>query len=89
VRHRTKFRENRDMAIFSFFSKWRPSTISDLSCACLDHPRIAFGGIYQCTKCGWNRCSTFDNIGPQVLIFNEFGLKMFIHAAKVVFERGI
>jgi len=28
-------------------------------------------------KFGWNRCSSFDKM--QMLIFNEFGLKMPIH----------
>jgi len=38
-----------------------------------------FGGLYHCTQFHLNRCS-FDNM--QVLIFNEFGLKMPIHAPK-------
>jgi len=55
-----------------------PSAILNLLCACLDNQRRVFGGIYYCAKFGWNRCSSFDNM--QVLIFNEFGLKMPIHA---------
>ena len=35
-------------------------------------------GLYHCTKFRWNRRSSFDNM--QVLIFNEFGLKMSIQA---------
>jgi len=61
---------------FDFF-KWRPSAILDLLCACFDHPRRVFGGIYHCPKCGWNRCSSFDNM--QMLIFREFGLQMLTH----------
>ena len=26
-----------------------------------DHPQRAFGGLYRCAKCGWNRYSSFDN----------------------------
>jgi len=43
-------------------SKWRPSAILDLLCACLDRPRKPFGGLYHCAKFGWNRCSRFDNM---------------------------
>jgi len=39
---------------FIYFSIWRPSVILDLLCACLDHPRCAFGGLYRCAKLGWN-----------------------------------
>ena len=31
---------------FSIFPRWRPSAILDLRCACLDHPRRVFGGLY-------------------------------------------
>jgi len=60
------------------FSKWRPSAILDLLCACWDYAQNVFGGIYHCAKFGWNRCSSFDKM--LVLIFNEFGLKMPIHS---------
>jgi len=48
---------------------------------CLDHPRRALGGLYRCAKFGWNRCSGFDNM--HVFRFDEFGLKMPIHAPKL------
>ena len=67
------------------FSKWRSSAISDLLYACLDHPRKVIGGVYHCAKFGWNRFSNFDNM--QVLIFNEFGLKMPIHAPTMFLGR--
>jgi len=56
-----KFRQNRaiycrDIAIF-WFSKWRSSAILTLLCACLNHPRRAFGGVYYCAKFDRNRCS--------------------------------
>jgi len=38
----------------------------------LDHPRRAFCGLYHCAKCGWNRCSSFDNI--RIIWFREFDL---------------
>ena len=71
-----------EMVFFFDFSNWRLSTILELLCACLDytHPQIAFGGIYQCAdlSIGWNRCIGLDKM--QVLTFNEFHLKMPIHA---------
>jgi len=68
---------------FSTFSKWRQSAILDLLWACLDNPRKVFDDLYHCTKFPWNQFSTFRNM--QVLIFNKFGLKMFIHAPKMKF----
>ena len=65
-------------AIFSIFSRWRPS--ATLVCVCRDHPRRAFGGLYHCAKFGWNRCSSYDNM--HVFRFREFGLKTSIHAQK-------
>jgi len=41
-------------------------------------PTKAFGGLYHCTKFGWSRCSSFDNM--QVLVFCDSGLKTPIHA---------
>ena len=72
---------------FSIFSRWRPSAILDLLCACLDHPRRVFGGLYRCAKFGWNRFSSFDNM--HVFRFREFGLKTPIHAPKIGVFRGI
>jgi len=66
LRHIAKFRRNRsnlgrDMAIFPFFQDvGRPP--SCICVACWDHPRREFGGLYHCTKFGWNRCSSFDNM---------------------------
>ena len=75
------------MAIFRFFQNGgRPSAILDLLCACLDHSRGVFDGIYHCAKFGWNRCSNFDNM--QVLIFNVFGFKMPTDAPNGVFFWG-
>jgi len=75
------------MAIFRFFSKWRPSAMLDLFYACLDHPRRVFAGVYHWTEYCWNRLSSFHNM--QVLICNEFGLKMPIHAQNGIFWEGI
>jgi len=63
LRRREKFGRNRwncgrDMAIFRFFPRWRPSGFV----TCEFGPRRAFGGLYRCTKFGWNRCSRFDNV---------------------------
>ena len=44
---------------FDFF-KWRPYFILDLLCACLDHSRKVFGGVYHGAKFGRNRCSSCD-----------------------------
>jgi len=63
---------------FFHFFKLGPSAILDLLCARLNHPQRVFDDIYHCAKFGWNRCSSFDNM--QVLIFNQFVLKMPIHA---------
>ena len=64
---------------FFFFKLWQPSAILHLLCACLDHgPQRVLRGIYHCAKCGWNRYSSCDNM--KVLTFNQFGLKMPIHA---------
>jgi len=37
--HRNRWNGRRDMAIYRFFSKWRPSAILDLLGAYWDHPR--------------------------------------------------
>jgi len=88
LRYYAKFGRNRsnrgrDMTIFRFFPRWRPSAILDLLCVCSDHPRRAFGGLYRCAQFGWNRCSSFDNM--HVFRFREFGLKTPIHAPKSIF----
>ena len=57
------------------------SAILDLCCVCLDHPRMAFGGLCDCAKFGWNRCSRFDNM--HVFRYHEFGLKIPIYAPKI------
>ena len=71
-----------DMAVFVFL-RWRPSAILDLLYACLDHPRVYFGGLRHCAKFGLNRFSIFDNM--QVLIFWALSLKVPIHALFWVF----
>jgi len=38
---------------------------------------------HRCARFGWNRWSGFNKM--QLLIFNEFGLKMPVHATKIVF----
>jgi len=80
VRHCAKFWVDRsnccwDMVIFRF-SKLVAVCHLNLLCACLDHPWRVSGG--KTAKFGWNWCSNFNNM--QVLIFNEFGFKMHIHA---------
>jgi len=68
----------------------------DLLCACLNskhaHNKSKLSitienhlVVFRISVCkiGWNRCSSFDNM--QVLIFNELGLKMPIHAPKMGF----
>ena len=67
---------------FSIFPRGRPSAILDLCCVCWDHPQTVFGGLYRCSKLGWNRRSSFNNM--QLLIFCEFGLKTPIHAPKII-----
>jgi len=57
-----------------------------LLCVCSDHPRRAFDGLNRCAKCGWNRCSSFDNM--HVFRFREFGLKLPIHAHKIGVSGG-
>jgi len=47
---------------FFDFQRWQPSAILHLLCLCLDHLRMAFGGLYRCAKFGWNWCSSFDNM---------------------------
>ena len=66
---------------FWIFPRWRPSAILDFLCACSNHPRRAFGGLYHCAKFGWNRGSSFANM--HVFRFREFGLKTPIHAPKI------
>jgi len=56
-------------------------TISQIWRFFISNPQRVFGGLYQCTKFRCNRCSSFDN--TQMLIFNELGLKMLIHAPKI------
>jgi len=51
-----------EISRFFDFSRCRQSAILDLLCACLDHKRSAFGGLYHCAKFGWNRCSSFDDM---------------------------
>jgi len=70
------------MEILNIF-KWRPSAISDLLCARLGHQQRAFGNVYHCTKFGWNRCSSFDNM--KFLMFITLGFKMPIQAPKMDF----
>ena len=65
------------------FEKWQPSAIFDLLGAYWDHPRWPLGGLYRCAKCGWNQCSSFDNM--KLAIFRQIGLKKPIHAPKIVF----
>jgi len=65
---------------FSIFQRWRQSTSFGLWYTCLDHPLRAFGG--HSAKFGWNWYSSFDNM--QVSLFYELGLKMPIHAPKLV-----
>jgi len=64
-----------------FLSKWQPSAILDLLCACLDHPQRALGGLYRCAKFGWNGCNSFDIM--QVWIICELRLKTPLHAPKM------
>jgi len=83
MRHPAKVRDSRskrcsDKAIFHFFSKWRQSWIY---CVCLDNVQIVVGGIYHCVTSGWTLGNSFDN--TQVLLFNDFGLKMPIHGPKI------
>jgi len=61
---------------FVYVSRMRPSAISDLLYASLDHPRRVFAGLCHSAKFDLNHCSSFDNM--QVLIFSV-KLKMPIH----------
>ena len=70
-----------DIALWRFFSKWRPSAILDLLDAYLEHPRRVLGGLYRWAKFGWNWWSNFHNINNmEVLICCTFGLKTPTHA---------
>jgi len=84
MRHLAKFRmigqTVAEIWRFLDFSKCRPSAMMDLLPTCLDNPQRVFGSIYHSAKFGWNRCSIFNNM--QVVIFNEFGFKILIHAPK-------
>jgi len=62
---------------FFYFSRRRRFVFSFL-----DHPRNIFGGLYKCAKFCWNPCSSFDNMW--IWIFHMFGLKMPIHAPKIM-----
>ena len=65
-----------------FFAKWWPSAILESSDAYWDHLRRVLCALYRCTKFGWKRCSSFDDM--QVLIFCVFGLKIPDHTPKLV-----
>ena len=83
VRQRAKFRRIRsnrcwNIAIYLFFSRWRPSTILDLWGKFWEDQLREFDGLYHCAKFGGNHMSRFDN--TQVWIFCMFGLKTPIHA---------
>jgi len=71
----------RYMAIYRFFSKWRPSAILDLLGAYWDHPRRPLHCLYRYAKFGYNRCSSFDNM--KLSRFCPFGLKTPTHAPKI------
>jgi len=47
---------------FPIFPSCPQSAILDFSCVCRDHPRTAFGGIYDCAKFDWNLCSSFQKL---------------------------
>ena len=64
------------IAIFTFF---KMAAIGHLGFVC----RSIFRGFYWCAKFGWNPYRSFDNI--KVWIFRAFGLKMPIHAPKIIF----
>ena len=80
---RTGLRINRycSMANFLFF---KMAAVRHLVFVlpCWDHPRRAFGGLYDCAKLGCNRRSNFDSM--QMLIFCKLSLKMPIHAPEIV-----
>ena len=52
---------------------------------CGPHPMSIWWCVFHCAKFAFNRYSGFDDM--QVLIFDDFGLKMFIHAPNWVFSR--
>ena len=66
---------------FFDFLRWRPSAILELFYSCWQHTRRVFGGLCDCAKFGFNRCSNFDSM--QILIFCTLSLKMPIHAPKI------
>ena len=87
VHHRAKFcagqsKHCRDMANFRFFQVAAVHHLGFVLHIFVDHPRGVLGGLCDCAKFGWNRCSNFDNI--QVLIFCALSWKMPIHAPKIV-----
>jgi len=62
------------------FSRWRPSAILNLFCACFDNTGGAFGGL--CTVPNLVGIGAVVSI-MQVLIFCALGLKMLIHTPKI------
>jgi len=71
-----------EISRFFYFSRWWPSTITDLFAAFLDHPQNIFGGLYWCAEFGWNLCGKFNYM--KFWIFCTFGLKMPFHAPKIM-----
>ena len=73
--HLINFRTNSsnacgEIAIFVIF-KMSAAAILDLLSAYWDYLQWLPGGQYRCAKCGWNRCSGFDNM--KLSIFCPFG----------------
>jgi len=82
-----KFRNCGDMTDFRFC---KMAAVRHLKCCftCIwANPRRVFVDLNHCTKFGWNRCSSFDNM--PVLMFCLLGLKMPIHAPFWVVFGGI
>jgi len=50
---------------------------------CGNHPRRAFGGLYQCAIFGWNRCGSFDNM--HVFSISRVWLENAYSRPKIVF----
>ena len=95
MHHQAKFRRNcsnRGWDIFRFFQdSGRPPSWICSACVGTTHEGhlMAFFtslSLYHCTKFGWNRCSSCDNM--RVFRFHEFGLETRIHAPQLGVFRG-
>jgi len=68
---------------FDFQDGGRPPSWICFTCILTTYEVYLMDGLCHFVKCGWNRCSSFDNM--PILMFCKFGLKMPIHTPFWVF----